>query len=391
MFARTWELMRTLGLEEDLKAIDGIQDMESKMAYYKSDQTPPILCGHAEHTMRSFHRAEFLKVLEDHVPSHYRKHFNKRLTSYEDSAQQPVLLHFKDGTTAQCDVLIGADGIKSAVRRSMFAQLTEKKGVAPQTYRWCMDATWSGLVAYRGLVPTDTLKAQCPNHMGLTSPVYYFGKDKSAISYPISQGHMLNVAVMVYQPGTRGLPYEGPWVTAVDRAEFLDEIASWDSEVCSLFKDIHSPSKWAVNEVVGLPTFVSDRAAIMGDAAHAMMPLLASGASQAVEDAIILATVLAHSATQADTIPHGLEIYDEIRRPFALHIQELSYLTGESIWLESMGLRHYTAEDSAAGRIPHAELVELVTKDQPDKFRWAWTTSLKGDQDRAVEMLNSAV
>lgn len=47
---------------------------------------------------------------------------------------------------------------------------------------------------------------------------------------------MLNVAVMVYQPGTRGLPYEGPWVTAVDRAEFLDEIASWDSEVCSLFK-----------------------------------------------------------------------------------------------------------------------------------------------------------
>lgn len=122
--------------------------------------------------MRSFHRAEFLKVLEDHVPSHYRKHFNKRLTSYEDSAQQPVLLHFKDGTTAQCDVLIGADGIKSAVRRSMFAQLTEKKGVAPQTYRWCMDATWSGLVAYRGLVPTDTLKAQCPNHTGLTSPVY---------------------------------------------------------------------------------------------------------------------------------------------------------------------------------------------------------------------------
>ena len=76
--------------------------------------------------MQSFHRAEFLKILEKNIPSSYRTHFGKRLESYEDSTSNPITLRFKDGTTATCDVLIGADGVKSAVRRSMFADLAAK-------------------------------------------------------------------------------------------------------------------------------------------------------------------------------------------------------------------------------------------------------------------------
>ena len=92
-----------------------------------------------------------LKILEENIPSEYRPHFNKRLVSYEDSAPEPVKLHFADGSSATCDILIGADGIKSAVRECMFSDLASKALDETQAadYRRCMKPTWSGIIAYR--------------------------------------------------------------------------------------------------------------------------------------------------------------------------------------------------------------------------------------------------
>lgn len=127
--------------------------------------------------LQSFHRAEFLEVLLLHAPPHFRTHFGKRLVSYEDCAPSPVILHFKDGTVANCDVLIGADGVKSAVRRSMFTQLAEKEAdaVKANAYLKCVEATWTGMVAYRSLVASEDLEAEYPNHCSLRSPIYVSG------------------------------------------------------------------------------------------------------------------------------------------------------------------------------------------------------------------------
>lgn len=124
--------------------------------------------------MRSFHRAEFLRILERHIPSTYRTHFSKRLTSYDEHAQGPVVLRFRDGTTAKCDILVGADGIKSAVRKIMFTKLATKEQDKDRaaTYRRCVDATWSGVVTYRALIPTDTFRAEYPDHPALSFPVF---------------------------------------------------------------------------------------------------------------------------------------------------------------------------------------------------------------------------
>jgi salicylate hydroxylase len=123
--------------------------------------------------MVSFHRAEFLEILENHIPPHYRVHFSKRLVSYEDSAPKPIVLHFKDGTTGECDILVGADGVKSAVRRTMFTDLAAKAQDEGQAaaYRRCIDATWSGLVTYRALVKSEDFKTEYPEHIALTSPI----------------------------------------------------------------------------------------------------------------------------------------------------------------------------------------------------------------------------
>ena len=91
-------------------------------------------------------------------------HFSKRLASYTEPASlsEPIVLKFRDGTEATCDVLVGSDGIRSAVRRTMFNELAdeaEKRGETEEAARLrdMVEPVYSGQIAYRGLVPTSAL------------------------------------------------------------------------------------------------------------------------------------------------------------------------------------------------------------------------------------------
>lgn len=110
-----------------------------------------------------FHRAELQRALLDHVPSTARIHLSKRLKSYTEGAN--VDLVFEDGFTTSCDLLIGADGIKSTVRRLFLARkgTTEDLG--------SINPMWTGSVAYRGLVPVDDLEHRFPGHRATMVPV----------------------------------------------------------------------------------------------------------------------------------------------------------------------------------------------------------------------------
>lgn len=94
--------------------------------------------------MQSVHRAHFLDELVKGVPAE-RVHFNKRLQSIEDKeGREEVVLHFKDGTAATADAVIGADGIHSTTREFI---LGERDMAAHSVF--------AGSVVYRGLVPMD--------------------------------------------------------------------------------------------------------------------------------------------------------------------------------------------------------------------------------------------
>ena len=116
-----------------------------------------------------FHRAHFHSVLLSHLSSTCTTHNAKRLQSYsqpfESSATSPITLTFTDGSTAVCDVLIGADGIKSAVRRNMLHELAES--VEPdekESVLSCINPVWSGVTAYRTLVSAEKLRERYPDH-----------------------------------------------------------------------------------------------------------------------------------------------------------------------------------------------------------------------------------
>jgi salicylate hydroxylase len=114
-----------------------------------------------------------LKILEEHIPSDYHIYFSKRLVSYKDSTPNPVSLLFQDGTTAECDILVGADGIKSSVRQNMFTDLATNASENTQAaaYRRFTHPTWSGVVSYRALVKSEDFRAEFTQHISLSSPV----------------------------------------------------------------------------------------------------------------------------------------------------------------------------------------------------------------------------
>lgn len=113
--------------------------------------------------MRTFHRADLQRLLAKNLHAGHI-HFGKRLSRYDapNAGTGPIVLQFTDGTCADCDILVGADGIRSAVRWSMYEEFADKAGRNGESeearrLRAMADPVWSREISYRGLVPTQKL------------------------------------------------------------------------------------------------------------------------------------------------------------------------------------------------------------------------------------------
>lgn len=123
----------------------------------------------------TLHRVEFQTVLARHLGKDaVTTHFHKRFSHYILEDKGGVSLYFRDGSTAKCDVLIGADGIHSATRRTMIALASEEaqrndndEMVEMFAMPGVKDPIWSGSVAYRTLVDSEKLKKLNPSHSAL--------------------------------------------------------------------------------------------------------------------------------------------------------------------------------------------------------------------------------
>lgn len=104
----------------------------------------------------------------------------------------------------------------------------------------------------------------------------------------------------------------------------------------------------------------------------------------------MLADLLAQEETQKDTIVLALGAYDEIRRPFAQNVLDLSYKTGEMYFMQSPRFEHVSAAESSSGTVPASEM-QALDEDLARILRWTWTTTIQGDRDRAIEKLKSKV
>ncbi|TFK94532.1 FAD/NAD(P)-binding domain-containing protein [Polyporus arcularius HHB13444] len=373
--------------------IAGTRDSAEMALYYrKADEPEEVDVRAIEPALLTFRRSDLQAVLVKHLQAADRIFYSKRLAAYVEpkaGSLDPIVLQFKDGTTATCDLLVGSDGIRSAVRRTMFSELADAakdNGDSEQAakLRSMIDPVWSGQVAYRGVVPVDKLEGSA--FTDIDKPVIFIGKNKNVISYPISRGEAVNIAAFVRTPGGEGTTYEGPWVTECTGPEVAEKFEGWSSGIQDLLKAMDKPLDWAVHTVRELPTNVSGRVALIGDAAHAMTPHQGSGAGQAIEDGFILATILSHPSVKLSNVSKALKIHDELRRSFAHGVQLASQQNADLYHLYRLGWEHITAAQSSKGDYPR-EMLDAIGDELESAMRWALHGSILEDQQKALKLL----
>ncbi|PIL34400.1 hypothetical protein GSI_03175 [Ganoderma sinense ZZ0214-1] len=392
MSSRIWSIMRELDLEEELLTITGTRDRNGFPDFWlrKGDEKQPVDLLHFAQ-VHTFQRSILQQLLAKQLDAGDSIHFSKRLISYSEvSPTDPITLNFKDGTTATCDLVIGSDGIRSAVRRTMFSGLAdeaESRGQREEAekLRNMIDPIWSGEVAYRGLAPANTLSEELSAYVLAALPQILCGKNGNMVIYPVSGGKLITVLATKYTPGA-GMVYDGLWSEPTTGEAVVKEFEGWDPRALGLIKAVQEPFAWALHAVRELPTYVKGRAALVGDAAHAMLPHQGAGVGQAFEDGYILATVLAHPSVTLANLPAALAVYDDVRRPFSQGVRKGSQRNGMNYQLRRMGWENVSAEDSRVGRYPR-ELLRVLGEEVGKQIEWLRSTSILGEREGVVERL----
>ncbi|KAI0322131.1 salicylate hydroxylase [Amylostereum chailletii] len=385
-------VLQMLGLDEEMSAVGGPMT-DTRIPTFrlrKADQPEglPFYTVKSRGGVTALHRADFHSILLGHLSSRCQTYNSKRLTRYVDpeSSDKPITLFFDDGSTATCDVLAGADGLKSNVRQCMMqhkADLAERDGDAHKAagYRNTGRARYSGLLGYRTVVSSEKLASISPEHRALTTHNIFVGKNCHIVAYPISAGRLVNVAIFCADFNLEDSDFPHPWVSQEDPQHVLGLFDNWELEVRQLVSCIEGTTvnKWAVNVVKSLTSYSSGRVGLLGDAAHAMTPLRGAGAGQAIEDAQILAAILAHDSTTKESVAQALQVYSRFRQPIASGVAEASRQNG-------MFLSLYGVE----GEVDEARLEE-VGKTIQANFDWYTEIDPADDVKAALELLESTL
>lgn len=339
--------------------------------------------------LTSFYRPDFQRVLLRHLSRRCKLHTSKRFVSYANGGdRQPIQLYFEDGTTATCDLLVAADGLKSAVRACMLKgvaarlQAEGKRAEATEALRHVMPS-WSGMMAYRTSIDADVLRKKYPGHRVLTTPQLYLGKDTQVTCYTMARGTRVNFAAFRARYHLQNTPLDVPWVQDVTPDEIADDFDGWEAEVQALVECVDATSRWAIHTVGPLKSYVDGRVILLGDAAHAMMPFQGAGAGMAIEDAFILAALLNREGTQRKDLARAAAVYDAIRRPFSQHVAELSAENGKLYTLNHPDLLF---DDGHPIARPDDTRLQKTFAWVRDNWTWAWDTTIDRDLERALAM-----
>ncbi len=250
-----------------------------------------------------FHRADLLTALASAVPQEI-VHLGHQCVGLE-SVSDSVAVRFYNGVTARGDVVIGADGIHSMIRREIVGD------EAP---------LFSGSIAYRGLVPATRLA----RHGLETNATGWLGPDRHFVHYFVSGRRYVNFVAIV--PG--GDWRIESWTAKGAVADALEEFDGWHPQVRAIIAAATATNRWALYDRDPLERWTAGRVALLGDAAHAMLPFMAQGAAQAIEDAAVIARCLARAQAGEISIEGALTRYQDKRLPRATRVQNGSRANG---------------------------------------------------------------
>jgi salicylate hydroxylase len=220
--------------------------------------------------------------------------------------------------------LVGADGIWSSVRHHLFPQ------AQPQ---------FSGLIAWRGTLDAT----QLPREYTSARVQLWMGPNAHLVAYPISGARQINVVAVL--PGTWNRP---GWSAPGDISEIKNAFASsgWPPSARMMIGAVDDWRKWALFTVPAGGEWTEGQIALLGDAAHAMLPFAAQGAGMAIEDAAVLAKCLGESAAEKADIPLALKHYARLRSSRVRRVQRAArqagriyHLTGLAAYARDLAIK----------------------------------------------------
>jgi salicylate hydroxylase len=214
----------------------------------------------------TIHRADLLAALADMFPAE-RVALGKRAKAIA-ADKDGVSVDFEDGSSARVGMLIGADGIHSAVRTAMFGAESPR---------------FTGIVAYRAVVPAERV-ASVPN-LGAFTKWWGPNPQSQIVTFPLNRGK----DIFIFATTPQDTWHLESWTAPGSVDELREQYVAYHPEARALLDACDTVLKTALYERDPMPAWAKGRMALLGDAAHPMLPFMAQGAGMAIEDAVVLA------------------------------------------------------------------------------------------------------
>ncbi|KAF5655272.1 salicylate hydroxylase [Fusarium circinatum] len=267
--------------------------------------------------LQGCHRGAFVNELLKLLPRDV-VHFNRQLQAIEKDSSGGIRLIFRNGTVEETDAVVGCDGIKSKVREILVG--------ADHTSSKC---SYTHKYAYRGMIPMPQAVEVLGEERALNATMW-LGKDKHLLSYPVAHGTILNV--VAYCSSSDEWPSGGQLVLPATKEDLLHDFEDFRPSVLKILDNTERLDRWAIFDLGDnpVPTFAKGRVCIIGDAAHASSPHHGAGAGLCIEDAAVLASILAHDTVRAGAdIEAAFSAFDRSRRERAQWVVQKSRRAGQ--------------------------------------------------------------
>jgi salicylate hydroxylase len=263
-------------------------------------------------------------------------------------------MYFADGTTATADAVIGCDGIKSKVRASIM-------NVDPQ---------YGGGYVYRSLVDVQTARKVLGEKLA-TNATIWAGYGGYAINYPVEKGNLVNVVACVEDVNSTQEHSIEQLITPTNREKMYEDWKDWDPRLQGLLREFKSSDQWSLWHLPHDEKYFKGRICLLGDAAHAAVPHLGSGAGMAIEDGYVLGNLLV-LAKKTEDLEKAFAAYDLVRRPRTQKVISKSKEAGtkHSFMLEGVG--------------DNFEALQAYARVQ---YRWIWNHNIEKSLSEARQIM----
>jgi len=265
------------------------------------------------------HRAAYLQQLLAGVPAE-RLHASKKLERIDRNSDGSVTLHFADGSSHECDILVGADGVHSVVRQHVLGK--DDPAVHPRNTGVWVVMTLQPYEKAHAIMGPELVNAEDAREHS------WVGEGTYMLHNVLSDGQLVQ---FVIASADEAPPSPGQWRRTISADDIKKLYANWPKPLRQAVDELlcQEPEQQAMYlwEHPPAHTYASGPLCVMGDAAHATTPWQGSGGGMSIEDSLVLSTLLGR-ATSLNEAQVALKAYDHVRRPRTQRIVESSLGTG---------------------------------------------------------------